>query len=361
MIRIYLDWNVFSNLKNEEFDDFRHKLLSNKSKLLFPYSPAHFDDLMKSYSPENEMFKKDLKTLDDIAVKHLLRWEKERTNCLFCVPSQYFLDIKDNYNQPVEFDINNLFDQLDGFGTGKLGKTLKSLFENQVVPIDINDENKEVLNQMFPNLKPDSNMLDFFKDIGFFSENFIGSRPFYKEFRKTLNDKGLKVESNSGNWNENEVIENISAKLNSLGANLTFQEYVDTAFKYRKQPVTRFEFFKTAYLMLDMIGYKPDKLKKPTDTAKNIVLDSEHAFYGAHCDFFVAIDKNLRIKSKVLYSEFNIPTKVLSLEEFIESLEDLIHLLLKLQITLLKMHLSILTLIKLLKSMKNQKNAKLKL
>ena len=330
MIRIYLDWNVFSNLKNEEFLDFKKKILSYKTKLLFPYSPAHFHDLMKSYSPENKMFWNDINTLDEISEKHLLRWEKEKTNYIFCKPSQYFQSIKDNYNEPIEYDINNLFDKLDEsgkeLGLEKHSKMLKTLLKNQIVPIDINDKNRDVLNQMFPNLKPDSNMLEFLEDIGLFFENFVGSRTFYKEFRKTLNEKGFKVEANSGNWDEKEVVKNINTYLNSLGTNLTFTDYVHTAFKYRKQPATRFAFFKTAYLFLDMIGYKSDKLKKPTDTAKNIVIDSEHAFYGAHCDYFVVIDKNLRIKSKVLYSEFKIPTKVLSFEEFREILDDLIHI-----------------------------------
>ncbi len=329
MIRIYLDWNVFSNLKKDEFLNFKQKILSHKTKLLFPYSPAHFHDLMKSFSPENKMFWNDLNTLDEISEKHLLRWEKKRTMCLFCKPSQYFKDIKDNHNEPIEYDINSLFDQLDEFGKelglGKYGKMLKTLFKNQIVPIEINNENREVLNQMFPNLKSNSNMLEFFSDIGLFSENFIGSRPFYKEFRKTLNEKGFKIEANSGNWNEKEVVENINEYLNSFETNLTFIDYVQTAFKYR-EPTTRFEFFKTAYLFLDIIGFKSDKLKKPTDTAKNIVVDSEHAFYGAHCDYFVVNDKNLRIKSKVLYSEFKIPTKILSFEEFREVLDDMIHL-----------------------------------
>ena len=77
--------------------------------------------------------------------------------------------------------------------------------------------------------------------------------------------------------------------------------------------------------MLDMIGYKSDKLPKPTDNMQNIQTDAEHSFYGAHCDYFVAIDKKLRVKSRVLYKEFNIPVKVLTPEEFLNEIKHSIH------------------------------------
>jgi len=76
--------------------------------------------------------------------------------------------------------------------------------------------------------------------------------------------------------------------------------------------------------MLDMIGYKIDKLPKPTDNMQNIQADGEHSFYGAYCDYFVAMDKKLRIKSKVLYNEFNISTKIIEPKDFISELEKVI-------------------------------------
>jgi hypothetical protein len=80
-------------------------------------------------------------------------------------------------------------------------------------------------------------------------------------------------------------------------------------------------------LPLDMIGYKSDRLPKKTDTGQNITTDAEHAFYGAHCDYFITSDKKLRTKAMVLYSTFNIPTIVLSPEEIIPTIEKIIHTL----------------------------------
>src|SRR5690625_6030828 len=112
-------------------------------------------------------------------------------------------------------------------------------------------------------------------------------------------DYGFKLESNSGNWSYDEVIKNIDDFLMKLGTKMTYLEYIETIFKQKKESVNQYEYYTTAYLMLDMIGYKVDKLPKPMDNMQNIQADSEHSFYGAYCDYFVAMVKKLRIKSKV--------------------------------------------------------------
>lgn len=45
MKRVYLDWGVVSYLKRDEYAELRNLLLSNKGRLFFVYSPAHFEDL----------------------------------------------------------------------------------------------------------------------------------------------------------------------------------------------------------------------------------------------------------------------------------------------------------------------------
>jgi len=137
-------------------------------------------------------------------------------------------------------------------------------------------------------------------------------------------DYGFKLESNSGNWSHDEVIKNLDDFLLKLGTKMTYLEYVETTFKHRKEPVNQYDYYTTAYLMLDMIGYKIDKLTKPTDNMQNIHADGEHSFYGAYCDYFVAMDKNLRIKSKVLYNEFNISTRVIEPKELISELSEVL-------------------------------------
>jgi len=328
MIRIYLDWNIISSFKKPEFREIKEFIDKHKRYLQFPYSPAHFTDLMKSYSADNEYFNIDLETLEYLSEKHLVRWEKDGVKPLFGTPKEYFDGEKDKEDISDLMDMEKIFqdldDSIDDLGIGKIGNLMKSLFQLQPSGIEITDENKDIMKKMFPNLKADSTMWDLMKDIGPFSQKLLQDGEYYKDFRKTMADQGFKLESNSGNWEYDKVIKNIDELLLKLGTKMTYLEYVETALKHKKEPISQYEYFTTAYLMLDMIGYKIDKLPKPTDNMQNIQADGEHSFYGAYCDYFVAMDKKLRIKSKVLYNEFNISTKIIEPKDFISELEKVI-------------------------------------
>lgn len=328
MIRIYLDWNIISSLKKPEFNELKEFIKKHKKYLQFPYSPAHFMDLMKSYKPSNDYFYEDLETLEYLSEKHLIRWGEKGIEPLFATPKEYYETEKNKDDIFEQMDMEKVFqeldDSLDDLGIGNFGSAMKSLLQLQPTGIEITKENEKMLKKMFPNLKPDSSIWDLMKEIGPFSKKFLTDGEYYKDFRKSISDSGFKLDPNSGNWDYKEVVSNIDKFLESFGTKMTFLEYVESSLKYKKEPYNYHEFFTTAYLLLDMIGYKTDKLPKQSDNMQNIQADGEHSFYGGHCDYFVAIDKKLRIKSKVLYSEFNIPTIVLHPSELIAELENVI-------------------------------------
>ena len=68
-----------------------------------------------------------------------------------------------------------------------------------------------------------------------------------------------------------------------------------------------------------------DKLQKPSNNMQNIQTDGGHSFYGAYCDYFVASDKILRTKSKVLYNEFNVSTKIIDPNQLISELKKALY------------------------------------
>lgn len=329
MIRIYLDWNIISNLKKPEFQEIAQFIQENKDCFQFPYSPAHFHDLMKSYQPDNEYFRQDLEFLEYLSEKHLLRWGKDGIEVLFGTPMEYFEKQKEQEDpfllMDMEKGLTDLDESTSEIGIGNIGKLVKSLFQLAPSGIEITDENRDVLSKMFPNLTSQSSMWDLMKDIAPFSKNLLQNGDYYKDFRNMMAEQGFKLESNSGNWSKEEVIKNIDAFLSSFKLNMTYLEYVGTTFKHRKEPANAYEFYTTAYLMLDMIGFKRDKLPKPSDNMQNIQADAEHSFYGGYCDYFVADDKNLRIKTEILFNEFNVPTPVLKSNELIETLSKVIH------------------------------------
>lgn len=61
-----------------------------------------------------------------------------------------------------------------------------------------------------------------------------------------------------------------------------------------------FQFFIAAYAMLDLIGYKPDKLSKASLAMNSVNTDAKHAFFAAFCDYFVTQDAHLTCKARSL-------------------------------------------------------------
>jgi hypothetical protein len=322
MIRIYLDWGVISNLKTTQYSSFFDFIKKHKNKLQIPYTPAHFKDLMKSHNPDNEKFVDDLENLDFLSENHLMVWNKDKIDLGIETPKQYYEREKVNDSTPIT-TLEKLFTDAENedFGFGNFGKIFKTIYQQKSSEIIINDENREILKKMFPNVTEESNMWDLMKDVMPFSQNLLGDREYFKDFRKSIGDQGLKLEPNSGNWDTETVFKNINDYLKKFDQNLTFRKYCEFAVNsYNKEDATKYDYYTTAYLLLDMIGYKQDKLPKPTDNMMNIYTDAEHSFYSAFCDYFIVLDKNLKTKTKVLFEEFKISTKVLSPDEFMEEI-----------------------------------------
>ncbi|NQV17203.1 MAG: hypothetical protein HQ534_01475 [Armatimonadetes bacterium] len=332
MIRVYFDWNVFSYLKEPEYKKLKQKVEELSYAIQFPYSPAHFQDLMKSYDKNNDSnkyFYEDLNLLEKLSKTHLLRWEGTRTVPLMATPKEYF---ESNKNlEDISIDIEKAFNDVDElseeYGIPKISKLMKSLFKMQPLGFEINNDNKDAINKMFPNINSESTMWDFMKDMGQFSDKLLKDKNYYKDIRKTIKDQGLKLDINSGNWDAKDVFDKLDKFLATFDLKLSFIDYVQKVFEFRKKKANRHEFFTTAYLLLDMLGYKSDKLSKISNNMGNITSDAEHAFYGAHCDFFIANDKKLLAKAKVLYHEFNIQTTIWTPEEFINKIDSFVHTL----------------------------------
>ena len=133
MRRIYLDWGVVSNLKKKEYADLYRFFLAHKDRFFFVYSPAHFDDLMRSEG--DPRLKEDLETLTSLVDDHLLAFNKAGVSAFRAKPSAYYEDRKKEV--PVKLaeygDILTSLDSYfpDGF---KLGSKLKEIYQSIPFP-----------------------------------------------------------------------------------------------------------------------------------------------------------------------------------------------------------------------------------
>ncbi len=70
---------------------------------------------------------------------------------------------------------------------------------------------------------------------------------------------------------------------------------------------------------MNIFNFDGEKAKKLN--LKNTIIDAEHAFFGAHCDFFISNDKQCLKKAAFLNAEINVKTQCLKLEEFLNYAE----------------------------------------
>ncbi|QNL51955.1 hypothetical protein H8S90_10455 [Olivibacter sp. SDN3] len=326
MIRIYLDWNVVSNLKKPDFFGIKDFIELNKHRFIFPYSQAHFSDLMKSNKQDNPYFQVDLNTLTSLAGKHLLCYENGMVTPKFGTPGMYYKDYDDGLDNASLFDMEanfNLFDEMGReMGVEDIGTHVKKIFDAIPSLIEITDKNKDTMKLFFPGLKEGATQWDVFKESGFLLGRMLEDRIYYKNLRKTISGEGFHLDRNSGNWNVEDVIDNINKFLRNIGLDKDFLGFMDYIFELRNENPDDMTYFSGCYSMLDMMGYKSDKLPKTTDTAMNIYTDAHHAYYAGHCDYFIVGDENLAKKAKVLYKLFDVKTVVLHPSEMVQKVGE---------------------------------------
>ena len=333
MYRVYLDWNVISNLKRidvEKFCQLRLLIAENKDSLLIPFTTAHIDDLKKSLKPgmSDELLLKDLDLLSEISNNEFINWTKDNnTEPFIGKPNTFYYENKDSWINQNSVDISNVFTSLtstfNDIGLNSIGKT----FENMLKSMPLGDSfSKNEINKTFSITSDYNNMWEFLNVLAEMMNGMLNKKEDYLKLRDNVQNNGLfDIVKNSANWEDDKVFDNIDEILKSIGVQQTTIELSDIVVKeLKKNKATIYDKFTTLYLYLDIIGYKSDKLSKPMNTMTNITNDGLHSFYGAHCEYIITDDKNLARKSKAIYHKLELPTKVLSTSEFVESFNEII-------------------------------------
>jgi len=69
------------------------------------------------------------------------------------------------------------------------------------------------------------------------------------------------------------------------------------------------------YTKYDLKGFKTD------EQFSNMIDDSNHTFYAAHCKYFLTLDDKCHYKASKVYSELGIATKVMKPKQFFEEMK----------------------------------------
>lgn len=274
MKNIYLDHNIFCFLQEiNEFEDLYNKILSLKKAYIFPYSPGHIEEVATIYrqntSTKNidERVGKIINTISHISGnneilptpfgKNIIKKEDPKI-CLKRVIDQYGITLwAEHHDKNLAYRINK--------------EALAEIeAEEDIIPfIDLREQHG-IESKVIGNITPE----DIFKQ-----ENVIS---FFK--------------SNVPNFD----------LVNLMGS--TWKEIEGNG---EKIAIIIERLMKGLY----KIGYKSDKKKKYRSSMHDIT----HAIYATDCDYFVTNDIKTGYldRVKAIYHFLQIPTQVISMEDFL--------------------------------------------
>lgn len=311
MRRIYLDWGVVSYLKKDEYAELRNLFLSNKDRLFFVYSPAHFEDLMKSKG--KPQFDDDIKMLSALVDDHLLDIDKGAVLPYRVTPERFCQRYVDNSSY-LSQDVDSFLSVIEAASIpGDNSVDLIKANMNEAFHIPSEYRAYEVFERLLPNLPASPTVKDVMESVRQFMCDMMLNPGSYKSFRTSIHDTGFKLESNAGNWSDGDAVDKITSFLKSQGIDMSFNDYLMQNFHGKK--ISANEFFTSAYCALDLLGFHSDKLPKETNTVRSVTTDAGHAYFAGYCDRFVTADKRLYHKAKALYSHFGVSTRVMTPRE----------------------------------------------
>jgi len=248
---IYVDWNLFSILKNPTLSP--HNLLnkflkSNTDKITLVYSDAHLGDLSK--------------TIDDNLRTDDLNYLSKKTKDLSIVHyfGRNYIDVENR--NPLEFYETNVYDN-----------STEPLAPFQTIVKQMTDK--------------------------------------YGSLRDDIIKTHFKLEpKNICNFSVSQLDELIKM----IGISNSLKEFVEFGLQLRgdttTNPLTYVDYYVTAYMNLDLIGFFPDSMNKKGDF-NNLLNDSKHSAYGSICKAFITNDNKCYHKSKFLFEYFKSNSKLI--------------------------------------------------
>jgi len=323
MIKVYLDWNVMSGMKNNHFPELSN-IIINKEKFLLVYSTSHIGDIFSSIknhsAEEQKLVREDLDFITQLTADLCLVNNSKKVVLSKYEPGELLDDRIREAPIFEDFSLDSLFKSVEGDEVlGGLVNSLKSIIasiplENAFKEAFENPESAAMLEQTFPGLKEDQTMNGFFKSFGKMYHN-LNEKEDYKDLRSIVQKVGV----NSGHFNEDknpfEVIENAYKKTGIEG----FEPH--KYFEKGKNAPEWFDDITNEYIKLDMHGFKADKVKvtnKEKNTFKNTTEDASHAAFASMCEFYITNDDKNYQKTKAVYQKLGVYTLVLKPYEFIE-------------------------------------------
>lgn len=326
MIRVYLDWNVFSRLEHN--DDIYKRLtaiLKDDSKYIVPYSPAHLKDLYRSYKKVGmsgidghlEKLQKYSKSLFVVyIIKDVLEFQSLGTR----ESMQQHIDAYDQH-EDFDFSVDMIIDALGPFST-----IFDSLFKMQLSNLllaDNYEENGQIANTKSSELlksvlgtEETISMKDMIQNMMTISSTLYQDDS-YSNWRDGF-QQDIKVSGRikDKRFNPIETLDENAPKLQKTNFIELFESML-----IGEDKKSLFNKIIALVRQLDFHGFYPDIIEEGHHL-DNIETDYEHISYATSCDIFIVADKNTKAKASLAFELLKLNVRVVTPKEYVEFVEE---------------------------------------
>lgn len=334
MYRVYLDWNVVSNLKkcpNEHYTALLALIRTHRSRLWIPYSLAHLRDLHRGYDATDpqkvRLTYRDLGNLVLLTKCMCLETthKQHKPRKMWRDPYEYFEDLEAHaQEEPFTFEgITSAFTDSSIPEVNELGGVLLNLFE--LTPMPYPAQHSPELASLFPNWREKGNMAGLMQDIFGLTERAQKDFTYTRELRAMV-DNGLpgvspSAVSSAAPLGAFDRIDQLVSPLIGGQSFTKMLEGIQGKTASEDKPKSEWDRFIESYYMLDLFGYKRDEASARKHFP-NTLDDITHAYMAGHCDIFIAEDAKLRAKAAAVYGQMNVFTRICTPEEAVKELTE---------------------------------------
>jgi hypothetical protein len=296
-MRIYLDSNIYQDFKREGGKGLYELILADKNNNIYCFSEAHIYDLVRDKTDEKF---EDMKLMESVA----------DNNC-------YYYDDKICFEHFTPTQYYNRFDWTSTVNAFQNESTLDPFSILKLVPLNFNQYIKP--EQIPPDCPADfltllqrpTNLYEFCTAMMEFSGTLSDDRKKFKEFVKYLHANTLTGKIYDGFGIADFDGEKVTDKA------LFKQTYQDYQYKQSFDKHMNWV-FANMYNGLELMGIVKGKPRK--QQMMNMINDGKHSYFGTFCDVVVSQDEDFINKTKFLYDLYEIRTRVLSTDEFLQFL-----------------------------------------
>ncbi len=300
-MRIYLDSNVFRDLKKPENRTLYERILKDKDSNYYSFSEAHIQDLVRDNSDKKLQ---DMDFMKTIVTDNCWYYDK-RLQVKFMTPHDYYSDSE----WEVGTDIMTSDDQTSCL----IRETFRAIPLNWKQFIDTDQLPADFPEDLKPMFLNSVTMLDFMEAMLDLTDDLSDEQSKFKSLLQYLHrSAGLQ------GFYESAGIKGFDGnQFNDWDAFVeTFKKMVYD----RSTAKDSYNLIIEMLFSLDIYGIVKGKPRK--QKFMSLLNDGKHVYYAAHAHILVTSDADMIAKAKMMYRIWNLATNVMTPEEFTQYLMD---------------------------------------